>query len=605
MKPAAKASGLAWPALAGVNRILFDAFVGHAKLALEARNFENALQWCSVAAWSATGPGWFGALSSADLEAVLLRVAEEIPRPSVKSATGSAPRWLHVMTEAYGTLGHTNLCRRWIQYDKEAIHDLVLLNQRGAAPQNLADAVEAAKGRCVVLDSNTSALDRARELRSLAWTNADVVLLHTHPDDVIAMAAFGVEGGPPVLFLNHADHAFWVGCAVADLVVDIRSSGHLWTNNCRGVDRASILPIPLSPGDGAKDGGPTRQEERDALRARFNVPKDATVFLTVGSAAKYRAIPGFNFVNAALNIIHQCEVAYLLAVGPRDEAGWRDARLATNGRILAVGHQPDSTAFCRAADLYIEGFPAGSLTAMLEAAQAGLACVRAPNNCTPPFTSDGIAFEAAPQPADVNEYVQRAVILARETELRVTLGATLRQGVESNHVAAGWLKQLAAIKARIPKRHGVYAAFQPNLVPDAARDWMMSYLHSHGPAQSVDSVLTRGYIEAWKRTNSKPEVAPELWTELHKSAGTQPDQNALGSLNREIRRQGSRGKMLALASDAFKSGKYSLGRKMIYRCIPDGASCLVDPDWLKLFVKLHLGNAWNSQLRKSVMGRSS
>src|SRR5207253_10705538 len=49
----------------------------------------------------------------------------------------------------------------------------------------------------------------------------------------------------------------------------------------------------------------------------------------------------------------------------------------------------DSSIFCEAADVYLEGFPAGSLTALLEAGEAGLACVRAPAQVIPPFSSDG------------------------------------------------------------------------------------------------------------------------------------------------------------------------------------------------------------------------
>ena len=238
-KPASPAQIAAW------NRTLFDALIQKAKTCGDFARFEEVLQWSSVASWFASRSGWFGELSSPRLEAELLRAARSLPTPMRTRSPGARSRWLHVLTEAYGTLGHTNLCRRWIQYDEEAGHDVILLDQKESAPPNLVEVTKKTGGECVVLDAMTPLMERAKALRAHAWQNADVVVLYTHPEDVIATTAFGVAGGPPVLLVNHADHNFWVGCSAADLVLDIRTSGHKWTRDSRGVDRAAILPLPL------------------------------------------------------------------------------------------------------------------------------------------------------------------------------------------------------------------------------------------------------------------------------------------------------------------------------------------------------------------------
>ena len=64
----------------------------------------------------------------------------------------------------------------------------------------------------------------ARLLRQVAPRDVPLV-------EVIATVAFGVPVRSPVMLLNHADQGFWVGCAVADLVLDMRSTGHLWTTH--------------------------------------------------------------------------------------------------------------------------------------------------------------------------------------------------------------------------------------------------------------------------------------------------------------------------------------------------------------------------------------
>jgi hypothetical protein len=180
--------------------------------------------------------------------------------------------------------------------------------------------------------------------------------------------------------------------------------------------------------------------------------------------------------------------------------------------------------------------------------------------------------------------------------------------VESNHTAAGWLRHLQSLKRRIPEGHRVYPEIRPVSVPDSARDWLLSYLHANSPAQTAGAVAARVFIEAWKRTNARPEVDSRLWTKLilagtgdANSQADAPagDEAARTRLNRDIRRQGSRARLLSLAGDAFRSGKFQLGRKMLYRCMLKNVSCVTDTDWLKLFVKLHLGNAWQIRPRKA------
>ena len=48
---------------------------------------------------------------------------------------------------------------------------------------------------------------------------ADLIVLHVHPYDVVALAAANLPGvRPPVVLENYADHAFWLGVGGADRV---------------------------------------------------------------------------------------------------------------------------------------------------------------------------------------------------------------------------------------------------------------------------------------------------------------------------------------------------------------------------------------------------
>lgn len=603
-----------WSHVSQLNRILFNACVRHARACGDAGNFEELLRWCSVAAWSASGQGWFGEVSSREIEVELIRAARQLPVPKVSSQPRKRPRWLHVFTEAYATLGHTNLCRRWIQFDSDVTHDVILLAQIGEGPQNLEAAVKQSGGRWVVLDPTTPLLQRAAELRNYAWENADVVLLHTHPDEVLGVVAFGVPDGPVVVVVNHADHVFWLGCAVADHVLEIRMSGHLWTKQLRGVARSTILPIPLAQSEPRLPAAVSESDEREKLRKSLGIPDGAVMLLTVGSAAKFEPGAGLDFIATAKEILRECDNAYLVAVGPEDEGRWREAKQATNGRIRPLGYQQDSTLFCRSADLYLEGFPLGSLTALLEAGQVGLMCVRAPSPL--PFCSDSVSLDSVPQAADLKDYVVTAVALIKNAAARIAGGTKLRQAIEAQHCGVGWLARLREIRSMLPTSHKIHLDFQPASAPAALQHWFLKYTFRRATAPDHVQVATRVFLEAWSRVNSQPQLDAQLWGELQASHATGNQEASVQSavkgrsewmdlqrLNRKIATQGIRNRFLARAHVALYCGRRRQARRAVYQCLWASPTSCWDLRWLKQLARTHLSPRLSAWLQALLPGR--
>ncbi len=590
--------------LAGWNQVLFERALEQAQAHGRGGEYEEVLKWCSLAAWFASDKGWFGEVSCRPLEEELLRAAQQIPRPVTNGGRRERPCCLHVMTEAYGTLGHTNLCRRWMQFDDRMTHSVALVNQQSRLPENLVETVRRAGGECIVLRPSSPMLERAGELRRYAWQHADLVVLHTHPDDVVPTVAFGVEGGPPVALMNHADHVFWGGCSVADLVLDIRPSGHDWTKSKRGVSRAMILPLPLTdvPAESIGDSG------RDELRRQLGIPKEAVMLLSVGSRLKYEPVAGLDFIKTAREIIQQVENAWLVAVGPRDEAAWRTARTDTQGRIRAVGYQPDSALFCQAADLYVEGFPLGSLTALLEAGLSGLPCVRGPGECIPPYTSDDVSLEFLRQPKCLSDYVSQAVRLARNAGERAAAGAGVRRAILKEHCGADWLARLEAAKSLLPAKHAVYRDFRPAAVAHDQRDWFLRYLYRRA-VPSVEALAAEFLVGAWKRTAAEPQLDSELLTKLHcagyrntglewKAKSGPREKLRLWSANGRIRRRGRFEKLMVASASALGEGRRGQARREVWKCLLSRPGCIGDRDWLKLWLKAHGGMEVAAQLKQ-------
>lgn len=520
-KPAAD-----WTALQGLADRLIDAGTARARAAADDGDAEAALQWVQTVAGFIAHAGTFGRLASAALERIALEAAATLPAPALHAASTASPprRVLHVLTEAFAILGHTKLCRRWIALDTgPARHDVVLLDAFGPTPPALADAVALRGGTLTRLDRRWPLLERSRALRAMAWAHADLVVLHVHPNDAIPLVAFGIDGGPPVLLMNHADHEFWLGGAVADRVVDSRDSGQQWTRRFRGIDRHALLPVPLEPGPARPSDADARLALRHRVRAELGIPADAFVFLTVGTPNKYRPVPGLSFLGAAEAVLARLPGSRLLAIGPRSEGDWAESARRTGGRLLPIGPRQGLDGYRAAADLYLESLPAGSLTALLEAGLAGLAVVRAPARSRPPHAADGEALDGFPQPADLGAYVDEALALAADPRRRAAAAARLQRQVLDIHCRPGWNDRLAAVMTSVQGPHRVHRNQPPQPLEPAEATIKLAHVYPQphrARAQLVGSFLLHAVQNS---AQARGAVAARLIQALRGRRGGQAD----------------------------------------------------------------------------------
>lgn len=443
----------------GFNRAVFDWCLRNARRAERIGHQIQSTRWCQLAAHVA-GFGC-GQLASAELERMILRLAKKIPSPERPTAPYSDKRrWLHVMTRTDSIGGHNALLQRWIESNPHAEqHSIVVIEREDPDETRLRAATARSGGGYHHLgDLTATPLECARKLRELAWREADVVVLHQHMWDILPALAFGLPDGPPVLILNMADHLFWVGASVADLVLQIRPEGTRLTRQFRGIDRNYLLNVPLAAKVPEQVAAPGRN-----VRERLGIGDEARVFLTIGRAPKYEPREGIDFLSVARQILEQAPDAYLIAVGPSPEhPAWKRAHDATRGRLIAVGTQRELRDYFAAADVYLEGFPFGSLTALLEAGFAGLPCVRAPAILPPIYRSNGPAIDHLPEPGNTDEYAKIALDLAALPKARLReIGADLAARVGQYH-CGGWSRTLAVMP--IPDAHKTYP---PNEEPPA------------------------------------------------------------------------------------------------------------------------------------------
>jgi len=266
---------------------------------------------------------------------------------------------------------------------------------------------------------------------------------------------------------------------------------------------------------------------------------------------------------------------------------------------MPLGYKPNSMRFCRAADVYLEGFPVGSLTAFLEAAEAGLPGVRNPRQCVPPFASDSPGLEPFPQPKDPADYINMGVTLASDVNARKDLGQRMQFAVRSQHCDTHWLDRLQLVKQAIPNAHAVHLDFAPRAVESSITEWHLQFCWGGQARAARGRIALNLFTEAWKRTGSEPVMQPSLWANsaqdrkgldgLGAGLARCRDAVSLWRLNRRIRARGQRSRWLAHGSQALAKGHWDLARRSVYSCLGSSPFCISDIEWIKLFIKVHFG----------------
>jgi hypothetical protein len=395
-------------------------------------------------------PGRFadGAIENLALELGSELIGSQSPsvRPmTVARGTPGRRRVLHVTSYVRGIGGHTRMIHHWLRSDTDSCHSLLVTDQPWAAvPGWLIESVRASGGELTVLPANAPVQSRASAVRQAAQQNADLVILHTDPSDVIPTVAFATEDGPPVALVNHADHLFWLGPSVCDLAINLRTVGARLAAARRFVSANTVIPIPLA------DRQPALS--REDARRKLGIPQNQIVLLTVGRGEKYRPCGGYDFIATASKILASDSRLHLYVVG-ESLAGIRPhLRQAVPERMHFAGAIQDPSPYLAAADIYLESFPFGSQTALLEAALRGLAVVPAYAPLCPLLvTNDDALQELISNPKEESEFIGRVAAFAASSQAREEHGQRLRARLLVDHVGEGWLAKLSAMYATLER----------------------------------------------------------------------------------------------------------------------------------------------------------
>jgi hypothetical protein len=248
------------------------------------------------------------------------------------------------------------------------------------------------------------------------------------------------------------------------------------------------IPIPLPEPETSALAETDRDERKLRAREIFGVPSESILIMTAGASYKYRPMGKIDFLKTCQDILEAIPEAYLLAAGVIEDDRWRDASNKLGCRLRALGtlSQSKISILHQASDVYIEGFPFGSATALLEAGLQGLPVALAPAECPPPYGSDGVALDdILERPASIEHYKLEVARLCGNPAERASAGARLRRSILAKHTGDGWKQYLANAFQALPPERCVHPVQTPLRTPPAIYERWCEFMGSREQSRSI------------------------------------------------------------------------------------------------------------------------
>ena len=430
---------------------LLDVFFGSSSKASDYKALSK-ISFLSSFAWLAH-PGYF---ADVRLERLCYGIGKDIwQKKRLYNPTQRVPgkrQILHVASETYATGGHTRLMFNIIRNDIDSIHSLLLTQQQVAdVPSWLSEQVVLSGGNVSSVCEHASEKQVALVQRAITSTDVDALFYHTHPDDAVAVAALAAAPRPAALVINHADHVFWLGSALADVTVCYRTWSLQFSEQYRASQRVALLPTPI--GGLNLEEQAVLSEQKHAAKKKLGIQDDEILILTVASSGKFIPTGKYNYFRTVNKLLADNPKVLLKIAGVSHEDNLEKLQYTDSKQIELLGVISEPRLYYEAADIYLDSMPFSSFTSLFEAMYFG---------CYPVLQFspvDTLTIQNEPSLKGIvfhtnDEEEQLATIqyAIDNINYRQEVAAVCARRIEDNYMGIGWLKQLYKIYDCVPDR---------------------------------------------------------------------------------------------------------------------------------------------------------
>lgn len=381
-----------------------------------------------------------GFFSDRELENELVEISKTL---HIKQHTYKKNTVLHIMTQSKEHGGHSRYIDNWIK-SSQLKTSLCLTEQKiNNLPSYLDITVKKFDIDVYSLEQQNILL-RAIELRELA-SQFEYIVLSIDMNDILPILAFGTKDFErPVIFLNHADHIYWLGLSISDMIVELSSDGSLFTKTHRGYTKKSyVLPIPIDV---------CKANKNNNILQKFGINDNASIVVSMASAYKYKANAESHFSLLCKSIVEENNNTYFIVIGPSlDEPEWKKVYEETNGLVIAVGilKKKEILEIINKTSLYLDSFPYRSYTSLLEFAACGVPCLSLKSERA---TIDALKLKSvAIKTKSQLKKVSKSILSGKKQ-----YNKELINYIEANHlVSHGWNRKVEELFSEIENKHSI------------------------------------------------------------------------------------------------------------------------------------------------------
>jgi len=308
-----------------------------------------------------------GLLSDFRLEDILNEIGRKIEIENIngnkkhierKASKSSKRKVLHIATSIYSVGGHSRVIMNWAKMDTESEHSIILTEQTISIDETFKKDFVELFNFYFEQKKDDSILNKAIELRQIVIEEKfDLVILHTHFNDVIPVIAFSHDEIPPIALFNHANHTFWLGISISDFVIDFAEESEFYSKKYRGVKNTFLLPIPIG--------------EQPKLKTKRESLKKKKVLASMATEGKYKPYKDLDFLKFYSEFLLKNKDVVLYIIGLTEEKYQEYYNGKKPSNLVLCGYVTNPTEILVKADYFIESFPMGSILACLDAVRNG------------------------------------------------------------------------------------------------------------------------------------------------------------------------------------------------------------------------------------------
>lgn len=400
---------------------LYNSIKDKAISAFNQNKLEESLDYIRTAAllaWQCHCGLWY----DGELEFLLKSMGENLKHKN-GSAGGngdSTGKKIVYLTSAVNVGGLTILLNQWIKllrYDFEEKMVYVTNSYTSKKPFYCDDTTfNDPELKFYNLDYKKKYTDRIQELiKLLTDASPDYIVLFIDPDDVIAVSAISaLDGHSKIIYVNHTDHAFWLGQNFIDNLACFRMEGAIHAKQYRNIDNSFVIPISTNI-----------KPEKTFSREDFDIDKDSTISISVGTFPKVLGDKNPNYFHTIARLLKQFPNHYhFFITNPPDKPElekYLPDKPNLRKRFIIDGPFSNLSPYYEIADFLIETFPITGYTVQVEAMASKLPIV-AFKNKFPLFSSAGNLPSYPFIASTENEIINFSAKLIKNPDLRAEIG---------------------------------------------------------------------------------------------------------------------------------------------------------------------------------------